>query len=191
MQVRKAKANQVTSSVGSLIEDLAGPPFGWSMTTVLVAIAHGFQNGILRLKLDSRSRVRTEIAAEMRNTAKQRLVLVEEIRAQDPAKIAQLQNFLNRYRDISTAPSNSDDLMRDVRSALREDLEALKEWAGLITPSTPRSNGHLPKWSRSLDPMRTIGTSTASRSHRKTAFAKRHSPRPCAGFPQRSAEIDC
>jgi hypothetical protein len=131
VQVRKAKANQVTSSVGSLIEDLAGPPFGWSMTTVLAAIAHGFQNGIMRLKLDSRSLVRTEIAAEIRNTAKQRLVLVEEIRAQDPAKIAQLQNFLNRYRDISTAPSNADDLMRDVRSALSDDLEALKEWAGL------------------------------------------------------------
>ena len=136
-QLRKAKLNQVTSSVGSLVEDLGTPPFGWSMTTVLLAIAHGVNAGRIRLKLDSRVLVRTEIPAQLRNTAKHRQIVVEEVREQDPVKVRQLQDFLNRYRDISAAPSTAEDLVRRVRSALTDDLNEVRDWLGLVYPFRP------------------------------------------------------
>jgi hypothetical protein len=137
VQLRKAKVHQVTSSVGALVDDLAVPPFGWSMTTVLLAIAHGVKAGRIRLKLDSRVLVRTEIPAELRNTTKHRQIVIEEVRAQEPAKVRKLESFLNAYRDVSDAPSTAEDLVRGVRAALAEDLDEARGWAGWAYPLKP------------------------------------------------------
>jgi hypothetical protein len=136
-QLRKAKVHQMTSTVGALVDDFAAPPFGWSMTTVLLAIAHGVKAGRIRLKLDSRVLVRTEIPGELRNTGKHRQIVVEEVREQDPTKVRKLQNFLNAYRDISDAPSLAEELVRRVRDALVEDLDEVRGWAGMTYPLQP------------------------------------------------------
>ncbi|MBM4589636.1 BREX system P-loop protein BrxC [Rhodococcus hoagii] len=132
--VRTAKVRQTASTVGSLVEDFAGPPFGWSMTTVLAAIAHAVTTGLVRVKIDSRVLVRTEIAEELRNTKKHRQIAVEEVRAQDPAKVRKLQAFLGDYRDTSEMPSTAEELVRRVRAALGEDATELDEWAKLPYP---------------------------------------------------------
>lgn len=134
VSVRNAKVHQTASTVGSLVEDFAGPVFGWSMMTVLAAIAHGTKSGLLRLKLDSRVLVRTEMAEELRNTKKHRQIAVEEVRAQDPAKVRKLQSFLGDYRDTSEMPSNPEELVVRVRSALGEDAAELDDWAKLPYP---------------------------------------------------------
>ena len=134
VSVRNAKVRQTSSTVGSLVEDLAGPPFGWSMTTVLAAITHGAKTGLVRLKLDSRLLVRTEIAEELRITKKHRQIAVEEVRAQDPAKVRKLQAFLGDYRDTSEIPSTPEELVSRVRAALGEDARELDDWAKLPYP---------------------------------------------------------
>ena len=134
VSVRNAKVRQTSSTVGSLVENFAGPPFGWSMTTVLAAVAHGTKTGQVRLKLDSRFLVRTEIAEELRTTKKHRLIGVEEVRAQDPAKVRKLQSFLGDYRDTSETPSTPEELVSRVRAALGEDAAELDDWATLPYP---------------------------------------------------------
>jgi hypothetical protein len=156
-QLRKAKVKQVTSSVGSLVEDLFATPFGWSMTAVLLAIAHGVNGDRVRLKLDSRALVRTEIPAELRSTVKHRQIVVEEVREQDPVKVRQLQDFLNQYRDVSDAPSNAEELVHRVRVALADDLTQLRGWLVLPYPFRsqveravaaiePLATGHADEW---------------------------------------------
>lgn len=135
--LRQAKIRQVTSNVGSLVEELAGPPYGWKLTSVLAAVAHGVTTGRLRLKLDSRTLVRTEIATELRNTAKHRLIIVDEVREQDPAKLKKLQDFLNSYRDTSSAPASAEELVQHVRTALTDDLVEVDSWEGLGYPFGP------------------------------------------------------
>lgn len=135
--VRQAKIRQVTSSVGSLVDEFAAPPFGWKLTSVLAAIAHGVKTGRVRLQLDSRTLVRTEIAAELRNTGKHRQIIVEEVRDQDPAKAKKVQNFLTGYRDTGGVPASAEELVLRVRTALAEDLTEVKGWVGLGYPFGP------------------------------------------------------
>lgn len=135
--LRQAKVRQVSSNVGSLVEELAGPPYGWKLTSVLAAIAHGVKTGRLRLKLDSRTLVRTEVAGELRNTAKHRNIVVEEVREQDPAKLKKLRDFLNSYRDTSGAPASAEDLVQQLRTALAEDLIEVSRWEKLGYPFGP------------------------------------------------------
>lgn len=137
--LRQAKIRQVTSNVGSLVEELAAPPYGWKMTSVLAAIAYGVKTGRLRLKLDSRTLVRTEIAGELRNTAKHRNIVVEEVREQDPAKQKKLQGFLNSYRDSGGTSASAEELVQQVRTALAEDLVEVTGWAGLGYPFGPEA----------------------------------------------------
>lgn len=137
VQLRQAKERQVTSSVASLVEEFAGPPYGWSPTTVLIAIARAVKTGRARLKLDSCVLVRTEIPSELRNTGKQRQILVEEVREQDPAKVRKLQHFLSAYRDASDTSSTAEDLVRRVRDALTQDLVEVSGWAGMDYPFGP------------------------------------------------------
>lgn len=132
--LRQAKVRQVTSSVGSLVEEFAAPPYGWKLTSVLAAIGHAVTAGRVRLKLDSRTLVRTEIAAELRNTGKHRQVLVEEVREQDPAKLKKLQSFLTAYRDTGGVPTSAEELVQQVRTALAEDLVEVARWASLGYP---------------------------------------------------------
>ena len=135
--LRQAKARQVASSAGSLVEELAAPPYGWKLTSVLAAIAHAVTTGRVRLKLDSRTLVRTEIAAELRNTGKHRQILVEEVREQDPAKLKKLQSFLTAYRDTGGVPVSAEELVQQVRTALAEDLAEVPKWASLDYPFGP------------------------------------------------------
>jgi hypothetical protein len=137
VQIRQAKTRQVITSVSSLVDDFGAPPFGWSMTTVLVAVAHAVKTGRARLKLDSRVLVRTEIPAELRNTGKHRQIMIEEVREQDPAKVRKLQKFLTSYRDVSDTPSTAEDLVRQVRAALTEGVAELRGWAELDYPFGP------------------------------------------------------
>ncbi|MBY6414300.1 BREX system P-loop protein BrxC [Rhodococcus sp. BP-252] len=132
--VRNAKERQTSSTVGSLVDNFAGPPFGWSITTVLAAIAHGTKTGLVRVKLDSRLLVRTEIAEELRNPKKHPQISVEEVRAQDPAKVRKLQTFLGDYRDTGDLPSTPEELVSGVRAALAEDAVELDDWAKLPYP---------------------------------------------------------
>ncbi|KAA0021560.1 BREX system P-loop protein BrxC [Antrihabitans cavernicola] len=134
VQLRQSKLRQVSSNVGLLVEEFADPPCGWSMTTVLVAIAHGVKTGRVRLKLDSRVLVRTEIPGELRNTGKHRKIYVDEVREQDPAKVRKLQRFLGSYRDVSDTASTAEDLVRRVRNALTEDLAQVTGWASMDYP---------------------------------------------------------
>ncbi|WP_433523887.1 BREX system P-loop protein BrxC [Nocardia pseudovaccinii] len=134
VSVRNAKVRQTASTVGSLVDDFARPSFGWSMTTVLAAIAHGSKTGLVRLKLDSRLLVRTEIAEELRSTKKHRLIAVEEVLAQDPAKVRKLQAFLGEYCDTSERPATPEELVSRVRAALSEDVAELDDWAKLAYP---------------------------------------------------------
>jgi hypothetical protein len=135
--LRQAKVRQVNSSVGSLVEEFAAPPYGWKLTSVLAAIAHAVKTGRVRLKLDSRTLVRTEIAAELRNTAKHRQILVEEVREQDPAKMKKLQSFLTGYRDTGAAPTSAEELVAQVRTALSESLVEVTGWTSLGYPFGP------------------------------------------------------
>lgn len=133
-QIRQAKVRQVASTVGSLVDDFAGPPFGWSMTTVLVGTAHAVKTGRIRLKLDSRVLVRTEVAGELRNTGKHRQLVVDEVQEQDPAKVRKLQAFLAGYRDTTDTQLTPEELVRRVRSALAEDVVELTGWTALDYP---------------------------------------------------------
>ena len=80
VQVRNAKVRQPNSTVGSLVDTFVEPPFGWSMTAVLAAVAHAVKIGRIELVLDTRKLVRSEIAAELRNTKKQRPIDVRRSR---------------------------------------------------------------------------------------------------------------
>lgn len=143
VHVRNAKVRQVASTVGAVVDAFAEPPYGWSMTSVLAAIAHAAVTGRVRLILDSRVLVRTEIAAELRNTKKHRLIGVDEIREHDPAKVRQLQNFYSAFRNTGDLPTTADELIDRVRTALAETVSELEDWTTKPYPFTDEINGAL------------------------------------------------
>lgn len=135
--VRQGAARQVISYVGSLAETFGEPPYGWSLTAVQLAVAHGVATDRLRLLLDRRPLTRSEIPGEVRNTAKLHKLVVEEVRAHDPAAVRRLRDFLNEYRDITDAPAGGEDLIARVREVLAEDLAQVTGWAQLPYPFGP------------------------------------------------------
>lgn len=135
-EVQYAKSRQVDATVGHLVEHFAKPPFGWSTPTVLGILAHAVVAGQLRLRLDSRILVRTEIAGELTNRHKHRQIHVDEVRAHDPAKVRKLQRFLADFANNSETFPNTDDLIEKVRSELAGTADEVARWAGEPYPFT-------------------------------------------------------
>ncbi|WP_158636061.1 BREX system P-loop protein BrxC [Tsukamurella sputi] len=127
-EVQYAKTRQVDATVGHLVEHFAKPPFGWSMSTVLAVIAHAVVTGRVRLRLDSRVLVRTEIAGELTNRHKHRQIHVDEVRAHDPSKVRKLQRFLEEFTDEGQVFPNTDDLIEKVRSELAATADEVERW---------------------------------------------------------------
>ncbi|KXP14868.1 BREX system P-loop protein BrxC [Tsukamurella pseudospumae] len=137
-EVQYAKTRQVDATVGHLVEHFAKPPFGWSTTAVLAIIAHAVVTGRVRLRLDSRTLVRSEIAGELTNRHKHRQIHVDEVRAHDPAKVRKLQRFLTDFGDTSDTFSNTDDLIEKVRTELAGTADEVARWAGEPYPFTEK-----------------------------------------------------
>ncbi|GAB3126888.1 BREX system P-loop protein BrxC [Tsukamurella serpentis] len=135
-EVQYARSRQVDATVGHLVEHFAKPPFGWSTPTVLAIVAHAVVAGQVRLRLDSRILVRTEIAGELTNRHKHRQIHVDEVRAHDPAKVRKLQRFLAEFANISDAYPNTDDLIEKVRSELAGTADEVARWVGEPYPFT-------------------------------------------------------
>ncbi|WP_433660729.1 BREX system P-loop protein BrxC [Nocardia sp. CA-128927] len=135
---RQEKTAGQTTTVAALVGEFGNPPFGWSMLAVLVALAHGVKTGRVRLHLDGRVLVRTEIPGELRNTAKHRNIIVDEVRAQDPAKVRALRAFLTDFSDAADPPSSTEDLVRQVRARLAATLTEVTDWIPLNYPFAPR-----------------------------------------------------
>lgn len=135
-EVQYAKSRQVDATVGHLVEHFAKPPFGWSTSTVLAIVAHAVVTGRVRLRLDSRILVRTEIAGELTNQRKHRQIHVDEVHAHDPAKVRKLQRFLADFADSSETFPNTDDLIEKVRSELAGTADEVAGWAGEPYPFT-------------------------------------------------------
>lgn len=140
VQVRNAKVRQLNSTVGSLVDTFVEPPFGWSMTAVLAAVAHAVKIGRIELVLDTRKLVRSEIAAELRNTKKQRLIDVKEVQEHDPAKVRKLQSFYAEFSQESDRSSTADELIGRVRSLLVDEAAKLEGWISRPYPFTDLVN---------------------------------------------------
>lgn len=134
IQVKAAKTRSTNLTVTALAESFAIPPFGWSLTAVLVALARGVKTDRLRLVLDSRTLVRSEIPGELRNSSKRQLIRIEEVRVQDPAKIAALRSFLAAYRHDASAPSNTEGVIRAVRDELVHQFQEATRLKALDYP---------------------------------------------------------
>lgn len=132
--LRQAKARGVTIYVSGLVEDFGKPTFGWSMTAVLVAIAHGVKVNRLRLQLNTRVLPKSEVPADLRSTSNHRHTVVEEIREQDPAKVLKLRGFLTDYLDTSEAPNTGDGLVQALRKVLADNLSEVQGWKALPYP---------------------------------------------------------
>ncbi|MGW5750587.1 BREX system P-loop protein BrxC [Nocardia rhamnosiphila] len=135
---RQDKTSGQTTTAATLVTEFANPPFGWSMLAVLMALAHGVKTGRIRLHLDGRVLVRTEIPAELRNTAKHRNIIVDEVRTQDPAKVRRLRDFLSEFSDDADHPSGTEDLVRQVRSRLDATLTEVSQWFQFDYPFAPQ-----------------------------------------------------
>ena len=93
VQVRNAKVRQLNSTVGSLVDTFVEPPFGWSMTAVLAAVAHAVKIGRIDWswtpanwcgRRSPPNCVTPEATTDRR----------QEVQEHDPAKVRKLQELL-------------------------------------------------------------------------------------------------
>ncbi|MET9492792.1 BREX system P-loop protein BrxC [Nocardia sp. NPDC006630] len=126
---RMEKTHHKVTTVASLVNEFALPPFGWSATAVLTALTHGVRTGRIRLALDGRPLVRTQVAGELRNSAKHRNISVDEVREHDPAKVMRLRKFLTEFADVGNLPATAEDLTRLTRQELIKSAALVADWA--------------------------------------------------------------
>ncbi|MEV5836772.1 BREX system P-loop protein BrxC [Nocardia sp. NPDC052112] len=131
---RMEKTQHKTTTVASLVNEFALPPFGWSTTAVLAALAHGVRTGRIRLALDGRVLARTQVAGELRNTAKHKNISVDEVREQDPARVTRLRKFLAEFSDVTNLPASAEELVRLARQELTKTAALVADWASRNYP---------------------------------------------------------
>ncbi|MED5811518.1 BREX system P-loop protein BrxC [Mycolicibacterium sp. 050232] len=117
---------QVT--VKKIVGRFESKPYGWNLGSIEVVLGWLVGTGKIALSIDATPVVRTEVAALIKNTAKQQHTVAAPQKAYDATKVAAFKKFCTEFFDEGAVPSDPAELARfgkDKLAAKREELNAL------------------------------------------------------------------
>lgn len=117
---------QVT--VKKIVDRFESKSYGWNLGSIEVVLGWLVGTGKVALSIDATPVVRTEVAAMIKNTAKQQHTVVAIQKAYDATKVAAFKKFCTDFFDEGAVPSDPAELARfgkDKLEAKREELNAL------------------------------------------------------------------
>ena len=117
---------QVT--VKKIVGRFESKPYGWNLGSIEVVLGWLVGTGKIALSIDATPVVRTEVAALIKNTAKQQHTVAAPQKAYEATKVAAFKKFCTEFFDEGAVPSDPAELARfgkDKLAAKREELNAL------------------------------------------------------------------
>ncbi len=117
---------QVT--VKKIVDRFESKSYGWNLGSIEVVLGWLVGTGKIALSIDATPVVRTEVAALIKNTAKQQHTVVAIQKAYDATKVAAFKKFCTDFFDEGAVPSDPAELARfgkDKLAAKREELATL------------------------------------------------------------------
>jgi hypothetical protein len=115
---------QVT--VKTIVDAYQTKPNGWDLASIEVVIAFLVGSSNITLAVDGNVLKRSEVAATLRNTAKQQHTVVARQKTFDDAKVAAFRAFCSEFFDESSTPKDPLELARHGADRLKGKRDELK-----------------------------------------------------------------
>ena len=121
------RALGVRTTVKQVVSYFEGKPYGWTLPSILCALARLAATSRVSMTLDGSAVKRTELPAVLPNGKKHEAIAVAPQRSFDAARVSDLRNFAREFFATGQLPNDPLELADNVRTRLEDEHRTLKQ----------------------------------------------------------------